>query len=57
MGQFKPHYQTFKIGGSKDKLYPVWWQFGNRYCTDRITITRHFCDDHEEKPLSDKGVH
>merc|ERR1712166_798896 len=51
--------QTIKIGGSKDRLYPVWWRFPSQEGgpIGRITITRHYALDSAEQPLNDKSIH
>jgi len=50
--------QTIHIGGSKDVLYPVWWDFpGNRSGVSNITICRNYADNADTHPLVPNDPH
>lgn len=50
--------QEIHIGGSKDKLYPVWFRFpGNEAGGGNLTICRTFSKDSERHPLAPNIPH
>lgn len=60
MLNIKDRIKEIFIGGSKDKLYPVWWSFPTAAGSKkigRITISRYYAWNEDTRPLDPNRPH